>query len=153
MIFGAATEKVKTQNSSAAKLRVFAISTNLSKLYFLCRIIQQSNKTGSIAADLTRTSQLKSPPPFNITIWKSLAYNAFSRPFLRWVLEESEKAKALLEWSRDTLTPDEHYWASLNALEEAPGGSGKPKFRGIPPYVQWKTKNICEGTFFQNRCC
>ena len=103
-----------------------------------------------MAYNLTRTFQLKSPPPFNITIWKSLAYNVFSRPFLRWVLEESEKAKALLEWSRDTRTPDEHYWASLNALEEAPGGSGKQKLGRIDTYVQWKHKKICEGNCFKN---
>lgn len=38
---------------------------------------------------------------------------AFSRAFIEFV-HTSAVAKELLDWSRDTYSPDEHYWATLN---------------------------------------
>ena len=95
---------------------------------------------------MVRTNELKSPPPFNISIRKNLAYNVFSRQFLYWALAKSDKAKALLEWSRDTLTPDEHYWLMLDALKEAQGRTGKISWGSVTPHVVWKGKNRnCSG--------
>ncbi len=38
---------------------------------------------------------------------------AFSRAFVEFI-QTNSVAKELLEWSRDTYSPDEHYWATLN---------------------------------------
>jgi len=77
----------------------------------------------------------------------------FSRQFLYWALVRSKKAKALLEWSRDTLTPDEHYWLMLDALEEAPGKSaGEISWKTITPYIVWKANNHnCSGNVYNKR--
>jgi hypothetical protein len=87
---------------------------------------------------LTMTAKKKSPPPGNLTIVKGSAYGrspffsnhfspsvlgAFSRAFVQFV-QTNMVAKEFLEWSRDTYSPDEHYWATLNYNTHlsAPGG-------------------------------
>ena len=114
------------------------------------RIDDVVNENGTIERKIVQSSLLKHPPPFNITVRKNLAYNVFSRQFLHWVIEKSEKAKALLEWSQDTLTPDEHYWLMLDSLEEAPGRSGKLNWGSLTPYIVWDPKsNSCSGMVTQ----
>ncbi|XP_076813288.1 N-acetyllactosaminide beta-1,6-N-acetylglucosaminyl-transferase-like isoform X2 [Clavelina lepadiformis] len=110
------------------------------------KVENYTNKDGKQERRMIQTKELKSPPPFNMTILKNLAYNVYTRRFLRWVIFESEKAKALLEWSRDTLTPDEHYWLMLDALEEAPGRSGRISWSSPARYIKWKSsKDNCSG--------
>ncbi|CAF3700939.1 unnamed protein product [Adineta steineri] len=75
---------------------------------------QTLNKTGDrYGFYLKNTGIKKQPPPDNLLIFKGSAYGAFSRAFVEFVLT-NEVAKRLLEWSRDTYSPDEHYWATLN---------------------------------------
>ena len=57
----------------------------------------------------------------NISLRKGCSYNTFSRAFVKWVLEDP-LPKAFINWSKDTDSPDELVWASLNALSQAPGG-------------------------------
>ncbi|XP_078481836.1 N-acetyllactosaminide beta-1,6-N-acetylglucosaminyl-transferase-like isoform X2 [Ciona intestinalis] len=80
------------------------------------------------------------PPPYNMTINKSLAYNFFTRDFIDWVIYKTNKSKALLEWSRDTYSPDEQYWMTLNNEPDAPGG--KPGFQcwTLVRYIKWLYK-------------
>ena len=70
--------------------------------------------------------KLKDPPPFNLDIIKGSVYGVFSRRFVKWILTD-EVPRALLRWSRDTFSPDEHYWATLhhtfsNPQIHPPGG-------------------------------
>lgn len=60
--------------------------------------------------------QLKGPPPHNLEIYFGTAYYALTRAFVDFVLT-SETAVDLFEWSRDTFSPDEHYWVTLNNIE------------------------------------
>ena len=83
----------------------------------------------------------KEPPPYNLDILKGNVYGIFSRDFVAWVLQD-KMAKALLHWSINTWSPDEHYWATLhhtftNPQLKPPGGfSGR-----INSYMLHKT--IC----------
>ncbi|MBN3272566.1 GCNT2 transferase, partial [Polyodon spathula] len=61
------------------------------------------------------TTKLKSHPPHNITIYFGSAYYALTYEFVRFVLEDKQ-AKDLLEWSKDTFSPDEHYWVTINRM-------------------------------------
>ena len=75
---------------------------------------------------IIHTKRKKEEPPSGLTITKGNAYNVFSRTFVEFALNNQE-AKELLDWSADTLTPDEHYWATLNNLYsngflKTPGG-------------------------------
>lgn len=65
-------------------------------------------------------------PPHDIDIVRGSAYGIFSRKFVEFILND-KRAQDLLEWSRDTYSPDEHYWATLhhtysNPHLHTPGG-------------------------------
>ena len=79
------------------------------------------------AGKTIKTETRKRTPPHRLKIEKGSAYGTFSREFVRFVLEDSV-SQVLIEWSRDTLTPDEHVWTTLNQLNvnphlRTPGGS------------------------------
>ncbi|KAK1197661.1 GCNT2 transferase, partial [Pygoscelis papua] len=57
----------------------------------------------------------KAPPPHNITIYFGSAYVAVTRPFVEFVLRD-QRAIDLLAWSKDTYSPDEHFWVTLNRI-------------------------------------
>ena len=81
-------------------------------------------------ANIINTGVEKDKPPHNITIVRGSAYGIFSRGFVDFIIND-QRARDLLNWSRDTYTPDEHYWATLHHLKHnphlhTPGGySGK----------------------------
>ncbi|XP_032969938.1 N-acetyllactosaminide beta-1,6-N-acetylglucosaminyl-transferase isoform X2 [Rhinolophus ferrumequinum] len=62
-----------------------------------------------------RTTTLKPPPPHNLTIYFGSAYVALSREFTNFVLQDP-RAVDLLQWSKDTFSPDEHFWVTLNRI-------------------------------------
>ena len=63
---------------------------------------------------IERTPDKKNPPPpDDIEIVRGSAYGVFSRAFVEFLLTD-KKAQHLLNWSRTTYSPDEHYWATLH---------------------------------------
>lgn len=62
-----------------------------------------------------KTTALKPPPPHNLTIYFGSAYVALSREFAKFVLQDP-RAVDLLQWSKDTFSPDEHFWVTLNRI-------------------------------------
>lgn len=58
----------------------------------------------------------KGPPPHNLQVYFGTAYYALTRAFVDFVLT-SQIAHDLLEWSKDTFSPDEHYWVTLNHIK------------------------------------
>ncbi|KAG8442398.1 hypothetical protein GDO86_011260 [Hymenochirus boettgeri] len=68
-----------------------------------------------VHSNVKRTDVLKSPPPHNITIYFGSAYVALTREFTQFILED-QRAIDLLKWSKDTYSPDEHYWVTLNRI-------------------------------------
>ncbi|NWU90624.1 GCNT4 acetylglucosaminyltransferase, partial [Upupa epops] len=67
-----------------------------------------------------KTSISKNPPPHNIVVFVGSAYFVLSRPFVQYTLESS-LAKDFFEWSKDTYSPDEHFWATLVRVPGVPG--------------------------------
>ncbi|NXS41321.1 GCNT7 acetylglucosaminyltransferase, partial [Balaeniceps rex] len=59
------------------------------------------------------TKNIKAKPPYNLTIYFGSAYYVLTKEFVEFTLTDA-RAKDLLEWSRDTYSPDEHYWVTLN---------------------------------------
>ncbi len=103
-----------------------------------------------------KSSKLKTPVPHNFTIVKGLAYCSFSRKFVEYVLF-NQYAKSLLEWAKDTYSPDEWYWATLqwNTQFSPPGGYNDPTKSFIPTrarYVGWKNTYKCHGLLRHNIC-
>ncbi|XP_060922544.1 beta-1,3-galactosyl-O-glycosyl-glycoprotein beta-1,6-N-acetylglucosaminyltransferase-like [Limanda limanda] len=68
------------------------------------------------------TGKAKEPPPFNITIMSGNAYFVASRGFIRSVLED-HRVLALMEWFRDTYSPDEFLWATIQRMPGVPGST------------------------------
>ncbi|XP_053321076.1 beta-1,3-galactosyl-O-glycosyl-glycoprotein beta-1,6-N-acetylglucosaminyltransferase 3-like [Spea bombifrons] len=68
------------------------------------------------------TATRKPPPPIDTPVFSGNAYFVASRGFVKYVLEEPE-ARKLIEWSKDTYSPDEHLWATLNRMPDVPGSS------------------------------
>lgn len=67
-----------------------------------------------------KTNISKDPPPHNIEMFVGSAYFVLSRAFIQYTLESS-LAKDFFEWSRDTYSPDEHFWATLVRVPGVPG--------------------------------
>lgn len=67
-----------------------------------------------------RTTHAKSPPPHEIEMFTGSAYFVLSRDFVHYV-QTSQVAKDFLEWSADTYSPDEHFWATLVRIPGVPG--------------------------------
>jgi len=119
----------------------FQVTCSFSKYR---RLKNYTEADGTSYMKIEQTEILKRSPPYNMTIMKNLAYNIYYRAFLDWVFYESTKAKELLEWSRDTLTPDEHIWAMLDSIEDAPGRTGSIHY--LHPYISWNPNGPCLGT-------
>ncbi|XP_036598490.1 N-acetyllactosaminide beta-1,6-N-acetylglucosaminyl-transferase-like [Trichosurus vulpecula] len=62
---------------------------------------------------INETQTLKTPPPHNLTIYFGSAYVALTREFVNFVLQD-QRAIDFFEWSKDTYSPDEHFWVTLN---------------------------------------
>ncbi|XP_048877761.1 beta-1,3-galactosyl-O-glycosyl-glycoprotein beta-1,6-N-acetylglucosaminyltransferase 7-like [Brienomyrus brachyistius] len=98
----------------------------------------------------------KGSPPHNLDIYFGTAYYALTRPFVDFVLR-STVAKDLLEWSRDTYSPDEHYWVTLNHLKDVPGSHTRGKWEGNIRAIKWKdqegtTHKGCKGQYVRDIC-
>uniref|UniRef100_A0A8C0W379 N-acetyllactosaminide beta-1,6-N-acetylglucosaminyl-transferase n=1 Tax=Castor canadensis TaxID=51338 RepID=A0A8C0W379_CASCN len=57
----------------------------------------------------------KNPSPHSLTIYFGSAYVALTKEFANFVLE-NQRARDLLEWSKDTCSPDKHFWVTLNQI-------------------------------------
>ncbi|XP_035692953.1 N-acetyllactosaminide beta-1,6-N-acetylglucosaminyl-transferase-like [Branchiostoma floridae] len=154
---------LKTQNEIVAQLRVFGgqndipgvqSSSNIhgDRTRFVHDVV--SNSDGQMS--VVQTEKRKSPPPHNVTIYTGIAYYIASRAFMSWVLTD-KVAKDLLEWSQDTYSPDEFYWATLNKLPSAPGGFSKPTWSSSIRAIKWvyfegKQYPPCQGKYVRDVC-
>lgn len=77
--------------------------------------LQYQEIIGSHVA-LKRSEVRKSPPPHDMQIYFGTAYYVLTRGFVEFV-QKSPMAYDLLEWSKDTFSPDEHYWVTLNHIK------------------------------------
>ncbi|XP_075069159.1 N-acetyllactosaminide beta-1,6-N-acetylglucosaminyl-transferase-like [Mixophyes fleayi] len=101
-----------------------------------------------------RTNILKPPPPDNITIYFGSAYIALTREFTAFVLKD-QKAVDLLKWSKDTYSPDEHYWVTLNRIADVPGSMPDAQWEGDLRAIKWKDMNNhdgCHGHYIRDIC-
>ncbi|XP_044049771.1 beta-1,3-galactosyl-O-glycosyl-glycoprotein beta-1,6-N-acetylglucosaminyltransferase 3 [Siniperca chuatsi] len=67
-----------------------------------------------------RTNVRKSPPPISSPMFSGNAYFVVTRAFVKHVMQDREVQK-FLEWEKDTYSPDEHLWATLQRMPSVPG--------------------------------
>ncbi|XP_017269213.1 beta-1,3-galactosyl-O-glycosyl-glycoprotein beta-1,6-N-acetylglucosaminyltransferase-like [Kryptolebias marmoratus] len=70
--------------------------------------------------NIKTTDKLKSPPPFNLPIKSGSAYIVVTRGFVRSVLEDT-RIEMLINWFKDTYSPDEFLWATIQRIPGVPG--------------------------------
>ncbi|KAF7200382.1 beta-1,3-galactosyl-O-glycosyl-glycoprotein beta-1,6-N-acetylglucosaminyltransferase [Nothobranchius furzeri] len=75
-----------------------------------------------INGQIKRTRISKKPPPFNLPIKSGSAYIVVTRGYVRSVLEDS-RIEELIKWFKDTYSPDEHFWATIQRISGVPGSS------------------------------
>ncbi|XP_028303523.1 beta-1,3-galactosyl-O-glycosyl-glycoprotein beta-1,6-N-acetylglucosaminyltransferase 7 isoform X2 [Gouania willdenowi] len=97
--------------------------------------LQYKEITGSHVA-LKGNGLKKAPPPHNLQVYFGTAYYALTRAFVDFVLE-SPIARDFLEWSKDTYSPDEHYWVTLNHIK-APGSYINGGWAGDIRAIKWR---------------
>ncbi|XP_051962892.1 beta-1,3-galactosyl-O-glycosyl-glycoprotein beta-1,6-N-acetylglucosaminyltransferase 4-like [Xyrauchen texanus] len=66
------------------------------------------------------TSKDKDPPPHGIEMFVGSAYFVLTHDFVRYIIT-NQLAKDFLQWSADTYSPDEHFWATMTRVPGVPG--------------------------------
>uniref|UniRef100_A0A8W8NTK0 Uncharacterized protein n=1 Tax=Magallana gigas TaxID=29159 RepID=A0A8W8NTK0_MAGGI len=152
-------------NSEIVKVLQILNGTNSIESYYDKASHYRTNQTykeNYKTSKLEPTGKIKAPAPHNVTVAKGSAYSTFSRSFVEFALR-NPKARDILKWTEDTLSPDETFWATLVFNKElgAPGiqylASGVPNRKSwITVGVMWQSKGpareVCHGMYVRNIC-
>lgn len=110
---------------------------------------------GRFISYVIKTAQLKPPPPHNLTIYFGSAYVALTREFANFVLGD-QRALDLLLWSKDTYSPDEHFWVTLNRIPGVPGSMPNASWEGNLRAIKWNDMEEkhggCHGHYVRGIC-
>lgn len=108
-----------------------------------------------------KTSNPKDPPPHDIEMFVGSAYFVLTRDFVTYAMN-NQLAKDFLQWSADTYSPDEHFWATMARVPGVPGElqRSEPDVSDIKSrtrLVKWKYLEIrlypqCTGTHRRSVC-
>uniref|UniRef100_H3DEF4 Glucosaminyl (N-acetyl) transferase 3, mucin type n=1 Tax=Tetraodon nigroviridis TaxID=99883 RepID=H3DEF4_TETNG len=97
------------------------------------------------------TEKHKEAPPFNLPILSGNAYIVVSRGYIRSVLED-KRIQVLIEWAKDTYSPDEFLWATIQRMPGVPG-STRPNAKfdmtdlnAIARLVKWQGHEGSDGS-------
>ncbi|XP_072309007.1 beta-1,3-galactosyl-O-glycosyl-glycoprotein beta-1,6-N-acetylglucosaminyltransferase 7 [Eucyclogobius newberryi] len=106
--------------------------------------------------NVRRIERVKLPPPRRIQVYFGTAYYALTREFVKFVLT-SQVAQEFLVWSRDTYSPDEHFWVTLNHIREAPGSYLTGGWEGSVRAIKWSDQegashDGCKGRYVRDIC-
>ena len=125
---------LKTNREMVEILRIYngandieGLDKRTSKGRFSTKFEEEIHADGSTKVKNTKVK--KDKPPHNITIVRGSAYGIFSRGFVDFIIND-QRARDLLNWSRDTYTPDEHFWATLHHLKINPHLNTPGGYRG-----------------------
>lgn len=92
---------------------------------------------------LTNMGTDKTHPPLETPLFSGSAYFVVSRSYVEYVLE-NEKIQKFMEWAKDTYSPDEYLWATIQRIPEVPGSlSLSHKYdmsdmHSIARFVKWQ---------------
>ncbi|XP_075903240.1 beta-1,3-galactosyl-O-glycosyl-glycoprotein beta-1,6-N-acetylglucosaminyltransferase-like [Nelusetta ayraudi] len=84
------------------------------------KIWRVTNVFQVVDGEIKETGKKKDPPPFNLPILSGNAYIVASRGYVHSVLKDLRIQK-LLEWAKDTYSPDEFLWATIQRIPGVPG--------------------------------
>ncbi|KAI7811856.1 beta-1,3-galactosyl-O-glycosyl-glycoprotein beta-1,6-N-acetylglucosaminyltransferase 3 [Triplophysa rosa] len=69
-----------------------------------------------------QTDVKKTPPPIKSPMFSGSAYFVVSREFVEHLCK-SKEIQEFMEWEKDTYSPDEHMWATLQRMPSVPGSN------------------------------
>ncbi|XP_053319726.1 beta-1,3-galactosyl-O-glycosyl-glycoprotein beta-1,6-N-acetylglucosaminyltransferase 3-like [Spea bombifrons] len=120
-----------------------------------------------IGTSVVRTNYKKTIPPISIPIFYGSGYFVVTRQFVKHIFA-STQIHHFLHWAKDTYSPNEHIWATLNRLPGVPGSlPHNSKYDitdaiSIARLVKWEFYEgdvnkgaqypSCKGTHQQNVC-
>ncbi|XP_022045265.2 beta-1,3-galactosyl-O-glycosyl-glycoprotein beta-1,6-N-acetylglucosaminyltransferase 3 [Acanthochromis polyacanthus] len=87
----------------------------------------------NVTDTVINTYVAKSPPPISSPMFTGNAYFVVTRAFVKHVLEDRDIQK-FLEWEKDTYSPDEHLWATLQRMPSVPGS--------VPSNIKYDTSDM-----------
>ncbi|NXJ63309.1 GCNT1 acetylglucosaminyltransferase, partial [Rostratula benghalensis] len=96
-----------------------------------------------IDGKIKNTGVDKELPPLSTPIFSGSAYFVVSRRFVEYILESSKILK-FIEWAKDTYSPDEYLWATIQRIPEVPGAvSSSVKYdvsdmNALARFVKWQ---------------
>lgn len=133
---------IKTNREMVKALKVLngrnSMETEVTSDYKKGRWQYHHNVTNTVI----RTGVRKSPPPISSPMFSGNAYFVVTRAFVEHVLHDREVQK-LMEWEKDTYSPDEHLWATLQRMPSVPGSvpaNSKydvPDMQALARVVKW----------------
>ncbi|XP_063170070.1 beta-1,3-galactosyl-O-glycosyl-glycoprotein beta-1,6-N-acetylglucosaminyltransferase 3-like [Candoia aspera] len=95
-----------------------------------------------VTDSIVQTKTTKQPPPQSSPMFTGNAYIVVTREFVQHLFEDPT-ARQLIEWSKDSFSPEEHLWATLHRMPGVPGSVPfNDKFdltdmNAIPRLVKW----------------
>ncbi|XP_064612406.1 beta-1,3-galactosyl-O-glycosyl-glycoprotein beta-1,6-N-acetylglucosaminyltransferase 3-like [Liolophura sinensis] len=135
----------------------FPLQTNKQVVQILKAYRGANGIKGSVSRFDKRRVKNKGPPPFNITLMKGPVHIAASRAFVEFIFSD-KKTQIFLEWLKDTVVPDETFYATINYNPHlsAPGGfNGPVQVRENMPFIlrykQWNGQK-CSGKHVRDIC-
>ncbi|XP_043916791.1 beta-1,3-galactosyl-O-glycosyl-glycoprotein beta-1,6-N-acetylglucosaminyltransferase-like [Protopterus annectens] len=75
----------------------------------------------------------KQPPPVKTHIFSGNAYFIVSRGFVEYIFKD-KKILSFFEWAKDTFSPDEFVWATLQRIPGVPGS--------VPPHSKYDVSDM-----------
>lgn len=76
----------------------------------------------NVTTTVTRTDIKKTPPPISTPMFSGNAYFVVTREFVEYIFKSPE-IQNFMEWEKDTYSPDEHMWATLQRMPSVPGSN------------------------------
>ncbi|XP_043845831.1 beta-1,3-galactosyl-O-glycosyl-glycoprotein beta-1,6-N-acetylglucosaminyltransferase 3 [Dromiciops gliroides] len=83
--------------------------------------------------EIFQTKKTKTPPPHGLPMFIGNAYIVASRDFIQHLFK-NPNAQELIEWVKDTYSPDEHLWATLHRTPWMPGS--------VPYHEKYHTSDL-----------
>ncbi|XP_070560046.1 beta-1,3-galactosyl-O-glycosyl-glycoprotein beta-1,6-N-acetylglucosaminyltransferase-like [Ptychodera flava] len=118
------------------------------------QIYEYTMKRGDIFRKLPL--RFKNPAPGNLTIYKGEFHVTMTRDFVDFAIKDN-RAKALQQWLSDTVCPDEHYFSTLDRIEDAPGGYRFDTKEDVTREKLWRKRSNsgeieCYGVYVRDIC-
>nr|QOE74762.1 1,3 galactose glycoprotein beta1,6N-acetyl glucosaminyl transferase 1 [Elephant endotheliotropic herpesvirus 1A]WES72353.1 1,3 galactose glycoprotein beta1,6N-acetyl glucosaminyl transferase 1 [Elephantid betaherpesvirus 1] len=107
------------------------------------KMVRWKKRHALVKGVLSNTGQDKDTPPIPIPIFSGSAYFVVTRSYVTHVLRDRLIGE-FMEWSKDTYSPDEHLWATLQRMPGVPGAVplmykyDTSDMQAIARFVKWQ---------------